>query len=118
MKEHTQIVHTVYVSIQACAPKLKKKLGNLVPSSARIGFVSEYLSLRYGFPRSCEVVAFTGDNPASLAGVRLKKNDMCISLGTSDTVMLWLNIPKPAVKGHIFVNPVDGRNNSILYLIL
>ena len=23
--------------------------------------------------------------------------------------MLWLNTPKPAVKGHVFVNPVDGK---------
>ena len=95
--------------MQACAPNLEKKLGELVSSSKRIGHISDYLSTRYGFSKSCEIVAFTGDNPASLAGVRLKKSDVCISLGTSDTLMLWLNTPKPAVEGHIFVNPVDGR---------
>jgi xylulokinase len=88
---------------------LREKLGELVPSTKQIGHISDYLSSRYGFPKSCEIVAFTGDNPASLAGVRLKKTDMCISLGTSDTMMLWLNTPKPAIEGHIFVNPVDGR---------
>ena len=97
------------VCLQSCAPDLEEKLGERVSSSKRIGQISNYLSTRYGFSKSCEVVAFTGDNPASLAGVRLKKSDVCISLGTSDTLMLWLNTPKPAVEGHIFVNPVDDR---------
>ena len=88
---------------------MQEKLGKLVPSSQRIGNVSDYLSSRYGFPKSCEIVAFTGDNPASLAGVRLQKTDVCVSLGTSDTLILWLKTPKPAVEGHIFVNPIDGR---------
>ncbi len=92
---------------------MKEKLGKLVPSSERIGHISDYLSTRYGFPKSCEIVAFTGDNPASLAGVRLKKTDVCISLGTSDTLMLSLNTPKPAVEGHIFVNPLDGMLHSV-----
>ncbi|XP_028417923.1 xylulose kinase-like [Dendronephthya gigantea] len=105
MNIHTKTWESV--CLQACAPNLEEKLGDLVPSSQGIGEISKYLCSRYGFHKSCEIVAFTGDNPASLAGVRLQKTDICISLGTSDTLMLWLNTPKPAVKGHIFVNPVD-----------
>lgn len=93
--------------LQACAPHLKEKLGSLVPSSQQIGHLSPYLCERYGFSKTCQVVAFTGDNPASLAGVRLRRGDVCVSLGTSDTLMLWLDSPRPALEGHIFVNPLD-----------
>lgn len=30
-----------------------------------------------------------------------------VSLGTSDTLFLWLQEPMPALEGHIFCNPVD-----------
>lgn len=67
----------------------------------------------FGFSPDCKVVAFTGDNPASLAGMRLDEGDIAVSLGTSDTLMLWLKTPRPALEGHIFVNPVDSK-----YLVL
>ena len=79
-------------------------------SSAVIGTISQYLVDQYGFSAGCKVVAFTGDNPASLAGMRLEEGDVAVSLGTSDTLMLWLKTPQPALEGHIFVNPVDGKN--------
>ncbi|KAJ8277574.1 hypothetical protein GJAV_G00076820 [Gymnothorax javanicus] len=53
------------------------------------------------------VVSFTGDNPGSLAGMRLQEGDIAVSLGTSDTVFLWIKDPKPTVEGHIFCNPVN-----------
>lgn len=45
-------------------------------------------------------------NLASLAGTQLNKGDMAISLGTSDTVFLWLTDPKPSLDGHILCNPI------------
>ena len=63
---------------------------------------------RYGFSPDCNVVAFTGDNPSSLAGMRLHKGDVAVSLGTSDTLIFWLEEPKPALVGHIFINPING----------
>ena len=39
-----------------------------------------------------QVVAFTGDNPASMAGLRMRPGEMGITLGTSDCVFMW--IPK------------------------
>ncbi len=36
------------------------------------------------------MVAFTGDNPASLAGLRMRRGDVGLSLGTSDVVFVWL----------------------------
>ena len=47
---------------------------------------------RYGFPEACEVVAFTGDNCSSLAGLGLGQGHIGYSLGTSDTVFAWLQV--------------------------
>lgn len=94
--------------LEFVAPGLKEKLGQPVPSSTVIGSVSSYLADRYGFNRNCKVVAFTGDNPASLAGCRLRHGDVIVSLGTSDTFMMWLDNPTPKTEGHVFVNPVDN----------
>ncbi|XP_060036402.1 xylulose kinase isoform X6 [Erinaceus europaeus] len=78
------------------------------------GAVSSYHVQRYGFPVGCKVVAFTGDNPASLAGMKLEEGDIAVSLGTSDTLFLWLREPTPALEGHIFCNPVDAQHYMAL----
>ncbi len=51
-----------------CAPDLKEKLGKPVVAHTCLGPISSYFVERYSFDPSCQVVAFTGDNPASLAG--------------------------------------------------
>ncbi|OWK02501.1 XYLB, partial [Cervus elaphus hippelaphus] len=98
----------------ACAPRLEEKLGRPVPSCSVVGAISSYFVQRYGFPPGCKVVAFTGDNPASLAGMRLEEGDIAVSLGTSDTLFLWLQEPTPALEGHIFCNPVDPQHYMAL----
>lgn len=100
--------------LKLCAPDLREKLGSPVPSCSILGSISSYFVERYGFIESCKVVAFTGDNPASLAGTQLNKGDMAISLGTSDTVFLWLTDPKPSLDGHILCNPVDCKDYMAL----
>ncbi|XP_053266105.1 xylulose kinase isoform X5 [Podarcis raffonei] len=95
--------------LDACAPGLGKKLGHPVPSSKVLGCVSPYYIQRFGFNSGCKVVAFTGDNPASLAAMRLREGDIAISLGTSDTLFLWIKEPKPALEGHILCSPVDSQ---------
>ena len=40
--------------------------------------VSSYFADRYGFPTDCLVAAFTGDNPASLAGMKLERGDVVV----------------------------------------
>ncbi|GIY55478.1 hypothetical protein CDAR_538162 [Caerostris darwini] len=97
------------------APGLKEKLGDPVPVCTVLGPVSSYFIERYGFSENCKVVAFTGDNPASLAGTQMNENDMIISLGTSDTVILWLKQPKISVTGHTFINPID--NNEFMGML-
>ncbi|MBZ3883327.1 Xylulose kinase [Sciurus carolinensis] len=100
--------------LDACAPHLEEKLGTPVPSCSVVGAISFYYVQRYGFPPGCKVVAFTGDNPASLAGMRLEEGDIAVSLGTSDTLFLWLQEPTPALEGHIFCNPVDPQHYMAL----
>ncbi|XP_042327836.1 xylulose kinase [Sceloporus undulatus] len=87
--------------LDACAPGLGKKLGHPVPSHEILGSISPYYIQRFGFNPNCKVVAFTGDNPAILVMVAY------ISLGTSDTLFLWIKQPKPALEGHIFCSPID-----------
>uniref|UniRef100_A0A8C8I6R9 Xylulose kinase n=1 Tax=Oncorhynchus tshawytscha TaxID=74940 RepID=A0A8C8I6R9_ONCTS len=100
--------------LEATAPHLEERLGAPVHSSAVLGLLSPYHVTRYGFPEDCKVVAFTGDNPGSLAGMRLQEGDIAVSLGTSDTVFLWIKEPRPTVEGHIFCNPVDRSSYMAL----
>ncbi|KAG8238984.1 hypothetical protein J437_LFUL005041 [Ladona fulva] len=55
--------------LQLCAPYLRGKLGPTVHSYANLGPISPYFVERFGFNPECRVIAFTGDNPASLAGI-------------------------------------------------
>ncbi|KAG8443549.1 hypothetical protein GDO86_012090, partial [Hymenochirus boettgeri] len=96
--------------LDACAPNLKEKLGSPVPSSSILGPISSYYVQRYGFSPDCNIVSFTGDNPASLAGMTLQQNDIAVSLGTSDTLFLWIQEPKPSLEGHVFCNPVHPQD--------
>ena len=101
----------------ACtAPGLAAKLGPIVPSHTVIGILSPYYVDRYGFAPTCRVIAFSGDNPNSLAALRLERSgEIAISLGTSDTVFGALSAPKPsAVEGHIFGNPINPQGYMAL----
>ncbi|XP_053321981.1 xylulose kinase [Spea bombifrons] len=100
--------------LNACAPDLNGRLGCVQAASSILGSVSSYYIQRYGFRDDCRVVAFTGDNPASLAGMRLEEGDIAISLGTSDTLFLWIQDPAPALEGHIFCNPVQAQDYMAL----
>ncbi|HAS81545.1 MAG TPA: carbohydrate kinase, partial [Verrucomicrobia bacterium] len=96
-------------ALDCTAPGLVEKLGSIVASHTTIGTLHPYFSKRYGFAPSVSVIAFSGDNPNSLAGLRLQDpGDIAISLGTSDTVFGFLADAKPsASEGHIFANPVS-----------
>ncbi len=96
-------------ALDATAPNLKAKLGPVVSSHEVAGSLSPYFAERFGFDPDCTVIAFSGDNPNSLAGLRLEHTgDIAISLGTSDTVFGSLAEPRPsAEEGHIFVSPVQ-----------
>ena len=96
-------------ALDCTAPELIPKLGDIVASHEDVGSIHPYFARRYGFTPDCLVVAFSGDNPNSLAGLRLQTpGDIAVSLGTSDTVFGFLSEPRPsATEGHVFANPVD-----------
>jgi len=79
-----------------------------------LGPISNYYVERFGFNPECRVVSFTGDNPASLAGLCLGDNDIAISLGTSDTLFLPLDEPRCLEEGHVLVSPI----NRDAYMVL
>jgi len=84
------------------------KLGAPSPSHTPLGPIAPYFTARYGFSPDCETVAWSGDNPCSVAGLGLREpGDVAVSLGTSDTIFGLLSAPSPGVDGHVFVNPVD-----------
>lgn len=53
-------------------------------------------------------VNFSGDNPASFVGMGVSKGDIVVSLGSSDTLLMWVdkNTP-PLLEGHLLANPMD-----------
>lgn len=55
--------------LDACGKNLHEKLGDPVPSKTVVGTISNYYVERWGFSPDCKIVAFTGDNPASLIGL-------------------------------------------------
>lgn len=106
-------------ALQATAPGLESRLGPLCASHTVIGAIHRYFTERYGFPADCRVIAFSGDNPCSFAGLRLQNpGDVAISLGTSDTLFGALTQPAPsATEGHVFASPIDpeGYMAMIVY---
>ncbi|EFN82885.1 xylulose kinase isoform X1 [Harpegnathos saltator] len=95
--------------LETCASGLREKLGEPVSSCSDIGPISPYFVERFGFNEKCRIIALTGDNPSSLVGMKLKQGDIACSLGTSDTLFLWLNEPKATTDGHVLCNPVDDQ---------
>ena len=95
--------------INVISDDLGEKLGaKPVATGEAIGSISNYFVKKYNFNASCTIASFTGDNPASLVGMALRKGDVAISLGTSDTMFVWIDNPKPnATHGHILCNPLD-----------
>ena len=66
------------MALDACAPGLRNLLGAPVASCSLLGSISDYYVQRYGFSSNCKVCAFTGDNPAALAGMRLRRGDIAV----------------------------------------
>ena len=113
------LILPVCLFCQACAPHLRNKLGVPVDPTSIVGTVSNYMVERYGFSEECVVSAFTGDNQASLAGLCMHPGDLGISLGTSDTVFVWMEavegqVVRPQLTGHVWPNPLDSNDYMAL----
>jgi len=101
----------------ACtAPELEGKLGTIVPGHTVVGNIHPYFRETHGFGADCVVVAFSGDNPNSLAGLRLKQSgEVALSMGTSDTFFGSSSDPRPSgEEGHVFANPVDPEAYMVM----
>jgi sugar (pentulose or hexulose) kinase len=73
--------------LEATAPNLASKLEPVVPGHTGLGAVNKYFVQEYGFAPGCRVVAWSGDNPNSVAGLGLRNpGDVGLSMGTSDTI--------------------------------
>lgn len=96
-------------ALKHTAPGLGSRLGSPVCSHTVVGKVHSYFAEKYGFGRNCVVTAFSGDNPCSLAGLRLQSpGHVAISLGTSDTMFGSTSEVVPSgSEGHVFVSPMD-----------
>eukprot|EP00656_Telonema_subtile_P057797 TRINITY_DN9593_c0_g1_i1.p1 TRINITY_DN9593_c0_g1~~TRINITY_DN9593_c0_g1_i1.p1 ORF type:complete len:484 (-),score=140.49 TRINITY_DN9593_c0_g1_i1:128-1579(-) len=86
------------------------KLGPLAPSHAVVGTIHDHFVQRYGFAAECELVAWSGDNPCSVAGLGLGSNEAAVSMGTSDTLFGLTDTPAPSTEGHLFVSPTDPKD--------
>ncbi|KAJ3161117.1 hypothetical protein HDU86_007739 [Geranomyces michiganensis] len=103
------------VLLNACGAALRDKLGHVIQTNTDVGAISEYFVARYGFSKDCRIIAFTGDNPDTLASLKLGLNDIVISLGTSDTLFFPLIAPKPSTEGHVLCHPTrDGAYMAML----
>ena len=91
---------------------LVAKLGDaMVPAHTVLGRISSYFVHRFGFSSACSVIAWSGDNPCSLAGLGLHTvGDVAISLGTSDTMFAMMSHVTPGKDGHVLRNPMDPES--------
>ena len=85
---------------------MERLLGEPVATDTIIGKVASYWTKRYEIPADCKLIAATGDNPSSFAGLNIGPGSICLSLGTSDTVFMDMKRPQPQLEGHVFVNPI------------
>lgn len=103
--------------LNATADGLAAKLEPVVPAHTALGGISQYFIQEYGFAPACRVVAWSGDNPNSVAGLGLRNpGDVGLSLGTSDTIFSIMDAEtsSPGLEGHLFVNPVDPESHMAM----
>lgn len=104
--------------LNATAQKLVSKLPALSSADSKVASVSNYFSEKFSFSSSCEVFAFSGDNPNSLIGCGgALPGTAVISLGTSDTFFAAMSKPvfDPQGFGHVFGNPAGGFMSLICF---
>jgi len=104
----------------AAPPKniLAEKLGKIQPSHAVAGKISSYFCKKYNFNKECIIINGSGDNPCTLAGLKLSVGDIAISLGTSSVLFGPLTHPVPSHRlGTILCDPVHplGYMGMLVY---
>lgn len=91
------------------AADLHTKLGEpLMDGGASMGAISPYFVSRYGFHPECQIIPFTGDNPATILALPLRPLDAIVSLGTSTTFLMNTPTYKPDGSYHFFNHPTTA----------
>ncbi|KJZ77043.1 Putative D-xylulose kinase A [Hirsutella minnesotensis 3608] len=91
------------------ADDLRAKLGEPLPDGgASLGSISPYFVARYGFNTKCEIIPFTGDNPATILALPLRPLDAIVSLGTSTTFLMNTPNYRPDGSYHFFNHPTTA----------
>jgi xylulokinase len=105
-------------AVKATAPGLMGKLPPLAEAGKIIGPVSSYFVQKFGLNPEALATVWTGDNPASVAGLGLvKPGQAAISLGTSDTFFGTMqNCQTDELgEGHVFGSPAGGYITLICF---
>ncbi|KAF9419932.1 hypothetical protein BGZ94_009273 [Podila epigama] len=69
---------------------LRSKLGEVDSTGCQVqGHIGQWFCQRYGFRSDVKVITFTGDNPATVMALTAERGDAIVSLGTSDTLVLY-----------------------------
>lgn len=88
------------------AAELRRKLGEpRMDGGGSMGGISSYFVKRHGFGQDCQIVPFTGDNPATILALPLRPLDAIVSLGTSTTFLMNTPKYKPDGSYHFFNHP-------------
>ncbi|KAG6041540.1 hypothetical protein E4U41_003700 [Claviceps citrina] len=91
------------------AELLRQKLGEPEMDGGRsLGGISPYFVHKYGFSPDCQVVPFTGDNPATILALPLRPLDAIVSLGTSTTFLMNTPTYRPDGSYHFFNHPTTS----------
>ncbi|UKZ82357.1 hypothetical protein TrVFT333_010144 [Trichoderma virens FT-333] len=93
------------------AAGLRQKLGEpRMDGGGSMGAISPYFVTKYGFSPECQIVSFTGDNPATILALPLRPLDAIVSLGTSTTFLMNTPAYKPDESYHFFNHPTTPGN--------
>ncbi|KAK5109683.1 hypothetical protein LTR62_006805 [Meristemomyces frigidus] len=88
---------------------LKQRLGHVPESGGdSFGTISPYFVTRYGFPASCKIIPFTGDNPSTILALPLRPSDAMVSLGTSTTFLMSTSVWRPDPAYHFMNHPTTA----------
>jgi xylulokinase len=105
-------------ALQVTAPGLSDRLPLLAEPWADLGSISGYFVEKHGFHSDTRVIAWSGDNPNSVAGVGLvEPGRVAISLGTSDTYFGTMAACRtdPQGEGHVFGSPTGDYMTLICF---
>ncbi|TQV91421.1 hypothetical protein V2A60_008932 [Cordyceps javanica] len=88
------------------AERLRRMLGEPCLDGGRpLGRIGRYFVAKYGFRPDCQVLPFTGDNPATILALPLRPGDAIVSLGTSTTFLMHTTRRAPDGAYHFFNHP-------------